>query len=90
MFKLKPNYDVSKFIQDLKPSVTKWARGNIHPKFEWQDGFGAFTIGESQVAGVRRYMQNQEEHHRKTLFEQEFKDMLEQSGIEFDERYLWS
>lgn len=90
MVKLKPNYDVSKFIQDLKPSVTKWARGHIHPKFEWQDGFGAFTIGESQVAGVRRYIQNQEEHHRKMLFEQEFKDMLEQSGIEFDERYLWS
>ncbi len=87
--RLRPNYDVSKFLQDLKPSVTRWARDNIHPKFEWQDGFGAFTIGESQVPGVRRYIQNQEEHHRKKLFDEEFKDLLEQAGIEFDERFLW-
>lgn len=87
--KLRPNYDVSKFIQDLKPSVTKWAREHLHPKFEWQDGFGAFTIGESQIGSVRRYIQNQEEHHKKVKFDDEFKVMLSQANMEYDERYLW-
>lgn len=87
--KLKPNYDVSKFIQDLKPPVTKWAREHVHPKFEWQDGFGAFTIGESQIASVRRYIQNQQDHHKKTVFDEEFKMMLESANIQFDEQYLW-
>lgn len=87
--KLKPNYDVSKFIQDLKPTVTKWAREHLHTKFEWQDGFGAFTIGESQIGSVRRYIQNQEEHHKKVIFDDEFKVMLSQANIEYDEQYLW-
>mgnify|MGYP002777093427 FL=1 len=87
--KLKPTMDISKFLQDLKPNVTNWARREIQPKFEWQNGYGAFTIGESQVEPVRRYIQNQEEHHRKVDFEEEFKDLLRKAGIEFDERYLW-
>ncbi len=50
---LRPTMSVSKLIQDLKPSVTSWAREHIHPKFEWQNGYGAFTVGESQVEAVR-------------------------------------
>ncbi len=87
--KLKPTLNVSKFLEKLKPSVTKWARTTINPKFEWQDGYGAFSIGESQVPGVRKYIQNQEEHHKKHSFEKEFIDMLKQAGIEFDVRFLW-
>lgn len=87
--KLKPTLHVSKFLEKLKPSVTIWARSIIHPKFEWQDGYGAFSIGESQIPGVRKYIGNQKEHHKKQTFEDEFKEMLHQAGIEFDERYLW-
>lgn len=88
--RLKPNLDVSEFLQKLKPNVTNWAKEIIHPKFEWQDGFGAFTIGESQIPSVRRYIRNQEEHHRKRTFEAEFKGLLRKAGIEFDEKYLWT
>lgn len=88
--KLRPSMDVSEFLWQLKPSVTIWARQIIHPKFEWQDGYGAFTVGESQVAAVRRYIQNQEAHHKGgRSFDDEFKTMLREAGIEFDERYLW-
>ena len=87
--KLRPTMDVSKFVQDLKPSVTNWARSTIHPKFEWQDGYGAFTISETQIEGVRRYIQNQKQHHKKATFEAEFKDMLRQANIDFEERFLW-
>jgi len=88
--RLKPNQDISDLLQKLKPGVTKWARQKIHPKFEWQDGYGAFTIGESQLSAVRRYIQDQEKHHRKTPFDEEFKEMLNRAGIDFDEQYLWS
>lgn len=87
--KLKPTLHVSKFLEKLKPSVTKWARATIHPKFEWQDGYGAFSVGESQVTGVRNYIRNQKEHHKKQTFEEEIKGMLTHAGIEFNERYLW-
>ncbi|HVF47001.1 MAG TPA: IS200/IS605 family transposase [Pyrinomonadaceae bacterium] len=87
--KLKPTHNVSKFLGDLKPAVTVWARPIIHPKFEWQDGYGAFSVGESQVPSVRKYIQNQKEHHRHLTFEDEFKGMLVYSGIEFEERFLW-
>lgn len=89
LVKLKPTLDVSKFLQDLKPNVTNWARREIQPKFEWQNGYGAFTVGESQIESVRRYIQNQEAHHKKVDFEEEFKDLLRKAGIEFDEKYLW-
>ena len=89
MTKLKPTLNVSKFLEQLKPSVTNWARSIIHPMFEWQDGYGVFSIGESQVPGVRNYISNQKKHHKIQTFEDEFKGMLQQAGIEFDERYLW-
>ena len=89
LVKLKPTLNVSKFLQELKPNTTNWAKREIQPKFEWQDGYGAFTIGESQIGGVRRYIQNQAEHHKKVSFEDEFKDLLRKAGIEFEEKYLW-
>lgn len=88
--RLKPTMNVSKFLEQLKPSVTKWARATVHSKFEWQNGYGAFSIGESQIGSVRGYISRQKEHHKRVVFEDEFKSMLEQAGIEFDDRYLWS
>ncbi|MBS1795979.1 MAG: IS200/IS605 family transposase [Acidobacteria bacterium] len=89
LVKLKPTLGVPKFLQELKPAATNWAKRRLDPKFEWQNGYGGFTVGESQVAGVRRYIRNQEEHHRKVGFEEEFRSLLQQAGIEFDEKYLW-
>lgn len=89
LVKLKPTVGVPKFLQELKPNATNWAKRELHPKFEWQDGYGGFTVGESQIEGVRRYIQNQERHHKKFTYEDEFKDLLRKSKIEFDEKYLW-
>jgi putative transposase len=90
LVKLKPTLPVSEFLRELKPNVTNWARRELVPKFEWQNGYGAFSVGESQVASVRGYIQNQVEHHKKVSFEEEFKALLIAAGMEFDERYLWS
>jgi putative transposase len=89
LVKLKPTIAVARFLQDLKPNTTNWAKRYILPKFEWQDGYGAFSVSESQVEAVRKYIQNQEIHHRKFDFDEEIKMLLRKSGVGFDEKYLW-
>ena len=58
------------------------------PKFAWQTGYGAFSVSESQIGHVRRYIRKQEEHHRRRTFQEELRDILSKHHIEFDERYL--
>jgi len=86
---LKPKIAPARFLQSLKPGVTNWARKNVHQGFEWQDGYAAFSVSDYEVEGLRRYIQNQEDHHKKLSFEDEFIVLCEQNGIEIDLRYLW-
>ncbi|MFH1924079.1 MAG: transposase [Planctomycetota bacterium] len=60
-----------------------------HLDFAWQEGYGAFTIGISQVHGTIRYIKSQAEHHRCKSFQDEFLAFLKKHGIQYDERYLW-
>jgi hypothetical protein len=57
--------------------------------FAWQNGYGIFSIGFSQVAALRKYIAGQEEHHRKVSFQDEFREFLKRYDVEFDERYVW-
>ena len=88
--KLRPTISVSEFLSKLKSSSSGWAKRQIRGRFGWQARFGAFTVSQSQVERVRRYIRNQEEHHRKQSFEEEFKLLLEAHGVDFDEAHLWS
>ena len=58
-------------------------------KFAWQEGYGAFTVSPSQAAAVSAYIGNQEEHHRKKTFQEEYIAFLKKCGVEYDERFLW-
>jgi hypothetical protein len=58
-------------------------------KFGWQEGFGAFTVSESQAPAVVEYIRNQKEHHRKQTYQEEYIALLERHGIEYESRYLW-
>lgn len=75
----------------VKTNSSRW----IHEKwparrtFGWQRGYGAFSVSESNRDSVTRYIANQEEHHRKTTFKEEFIALLERHGIEYDPRYVW-
>jgi hypothetical protein len=60
-----------------------------HQHFAWQTGYGAFTVSESGLGAVRDYISNQQEHHRKRSFQEEFLAFLKKNGITVDERYLW-
>jgi hypothetical protein len=57
--------------------------------FDWQNGYGAFSIGQSQLEDLKRYIANQREHHRRVTFQDEFRELLKRYNIEFDERYIW-
>ena len=82
---------VAKAVQLVKAGSSKWIHDNIGPlrNFAWQEGYGAFSIGASQVDDVIAYIDRQEEHHRLRTFQEEYLDFLKQYKIEYDERYLW-
>ena len=57
--------------------------------FKWQEGYGAFSVSASQIGTVKSYIENQEDHHRKKTFQDEFLEILEKHGVEYDPRYVW-
>jgi putative transposase len=88
---ISKNHAVSKVIGELKRVSSLWSKtkGGVLTKFHWQNGYGAFSIGRSEVNAVRAYIEGQEEHHRKKTFQEEFRSFLADYGIEYDERYIW-
>lgn len=88
--KLRQDKAVSKLIGEVKANCSGWISRTFTEcrAFAWQEGYGAFTVSESQVPKVRRYIETQEEHHRTVSFLEEFKVILRAHGLAFDERYL--
>ncbi|MCX7007412.1 MAG: IS200/IS605 family transposase [Kiritimatiellaeota bacterium] len=82
---------VAKAVQLLKGNSSKWIHETIRPPmhFEWQEGYGAFSVGVSQIEATRVYIRNQEEHHRGRTFEEEYRAFLQKNGVTFDEKYVW-
>jgi hypothetical protein len=72
--------DSSKFVKTLDPHLRD---------FHWQDGYGLFSVSPSHFAAVCNYILNQEEHHRKEVFQEEFLRLLQRYKVPYDERYLW-
>jgi REP element-mobilizing transposase RayT len=77
-------------MEEVKKSSSKWikTKGENYKTFYWQDGYGGFTVGWSQVEEVKRYIMNQEQHHNKVNFDDEYRELLRENGIDFDEKYL--
>jgi putative transposase len=88
---LSKTLSVAELIEDVKKASSKWikTKGGLYTKFHWQNGYGAFSVSPSQVAVVRRYIRNQENHHRRITFQEEFRRILRKHGVDYDERYLW-
>jgi REP element-mobilizing transposase RayT len=85
LFALPATCSLAQAVQKLKGSSSRW----MGDGFSWQEGYGAFSVSPSQVEVVKEYIQNQEEHHRKRDFEQEFVALLRNCGIAYDERYVF-
>ena len=88
--RLRATISLSEFMSKLKSSSSGWAKRQTRGRFAWQSRFAAFTVSESQVDRVRRYIRNQEEHHRRQSFQDEFESMLKANRIDFNDRSLWS
>ncbi len=78
-------------VKEVKGGSSLWLKKQSSglADFAWQNGYGVFSIGASQVPTVKRYILNQEEHHRRITFQDEFRQLLKRYGVEFDERYVW-
>ena len=90
LVRLRPTIAVSEFLSKLKSSSSGWAKRQTLGRFAWQARYGAFTVSESQVGHVRRYIRNQEKHHCKMSFEEEFKALLRAHRVDFEVAHLWS
>ena len=88
LVKLKPTICLSDFLRDLKSNTSTWAKDNGLPAFSWQRRYGAFTVSESQIETVRRYIRNQEIHHNKFDFKTEFETLLRSNDIAIDD-FTW-
>jgi putative transposase len=91
LFVLSKNHALEKVIEEVKKGSSKWIKTQDRnfTGFHWQNGYGAFSVSQSHVAKLRRYIEGQPEHHRKVSFQNEFRTFLQRYGIEYDERYVW-
>lgn len=88
---LNPKISISETVKELKRSSGIFINDQrfFHGKFEWQEGYGGFSYGKSQVENVYQYIKNQEVHHKKRTFREEYLDFLKKYEIEFEEQYLF-
>jgi REP element-mobilizing transposase RayT len=87
LIRLEP-CDFPGFMRELKASSSKWAKRHA-VKFAWQRRYGAFTVSESAVPAVRKYIKEQKEHHKRRTFESEYVELLNRHGVDFKVEYLW-
>jgi putative transposase len=82
---------ISTLIEEIKTSSSKWmkTKGDQYAEFAWQNGYGAFSIGQSQLPDSKHYIANQREHHRRLSFQDEYRQILAKYKVEYDERYVW-
>ena len=84
LLRVPPVVAIADMIRDVKASSSKWA-----DRFAWQTGYGAFSVSESAAQRVIRYIEEQEQHHRKMTFQEEYLSFLKRHKIDYDPRYIW-
>jgi len=88
---LRPSQSISDLMQDVKAGSSKWINSMklVKGKFEWQEGYGAFSYSKSHLGNVIRYIENQEQNHKKKTFLEEYREFLDKFEVEYDEKYLF-
>lgn len=91
LFSLARVVTIADIVEEVKTSTSKWikTKGPEFNDFYWQRGYGAFSIGQSNVTSLKRYIQRQKEHHEHISFQDEYRKVLKAYGIDFDEKYVW-
>lgn len=92
LLRLRPNQSVSSLVNDIKSNSSRWINEKkfLPVRFEWQIGYAAFSYGKSQIDQVIRYIENQEMHHSKKSFREEYLDFLDKFGVDYNEEYIFN
>lgn len=93
LFGLSKDYTLTEIVTDLKTKSAKWAQtiGNIDKDFDWQDGYGAFSVSHFQIDVLTRFIENQKKHHDKLTYEEEVDEIMQQLGVvDYDSAYFWN
>ncbi len=88
---IRPSQSISDLMQDIKANSSKWInqKGLLKTRFEWQEGYGAFSYSKSQLKKVILYIENQEEHHKQKTFLEEYIEILKKFEVDFDTKYIF-
>ena len=91
LFALSRNYSTADIVKEIKITSSRWIKEKspTQKKFHWQSGYGAFSVSQSHLEQVVRYIERQEEHHRRVTFQDEYRALLKRYNVEYDERYVW-
>lgn len=89
---MSKNIALAKLVEEIKRHSSRWIKtlDGYYQHFAWQGGYGGFSVSPSLHDKTKRYIENQEEHHKKMTFEEEYLMFLKEYGIDYDENYLWS
>jgi REP element-mobilizing transposase RayT len=91
LISLSRTLTISTVLQKVKKDSSKWVKtkGNKYRKFYWQNGYGVFSVSQSQIDSVITYIENQKYHHSKKVFKKEYLELLQKHKVEYDERFIW-
>ena len=91
LFSLSRTHSIAQIVKETMRTSSAWIKTveRRYSKFHWQNGYGACSVSQSHIEQVRSYVMNQEQHHRRTTFQNEFRRFLKKYEIEYDERYVW-
>ena len=91
LFSHSKNHALIKIVEELKKNSSKWikTKSTQYARFHWQNGYGAFSVSQSNAKTVEDYIANQAEHHRCKTFQEEYREFLNKYEVVFDERYVW-
>jgi putative transposase len=89
LLRMRPAQSAAEVARVVKANSSRWVHDKWNSEFAWQTGYGVFSVSESNVAAVTKYIAGQEEHHRKHSFREEFVAFLKKNNVAYDERYIW-
>ena len=91
LFSLARVITIADLVEEIKTSTSKWikTKGGEFKGFHWQKGYGAFSIGQSNVEALKRYIRGQKKHHQRRTFQDEYRKLLKAYDVPYDERYVW-
>jgi putative transposase len=89
LLRVRPVHSSAEIARVVKTNSSRWVREKWSSEFAWQTGYAVFSVSESSVAAVTKYIAGQEEHHKKHSFQEEFVAFLKKNHVEYDEKYIW-